>query len=196
MKKSKKDNQENKKVSVIKPKRKHTGKSKIKSNLPKSITGGAPLGHPLWGNPVKPKYYSPDELWLAACEYFEWAKQDPIIKKDFIKSGDYAGQKVDIELDRPFSLEALCIHINISFQTFLNYERDQKQTYFDVITRIREIINVNNFDGGMVGIFNQNIVIRKLGLTEKIENENKNIAVELTSDDIKKYREELKREIK
>ena len=39
----------------------------------------APKGHPLWGNPIKPKKYTPEKLWEGAIEYFKWCDENPII---------------------------------------------------------------------------------------------------------------------
>lgn len=128
----------------------------------------APKGHPLWGNPLKPKKYTPEQLWEGACGYFEKNSEKKWKKQDFIRGGESAGMKVELETENPYSIEGLCIYIDISKQTFYNYESCEDKTYFDVCARIRDIINRQHFEGGMVGAFNANIVTRKLGLEEKI----------------------------
>ena len=130
----------------------------------------APKGHPLWGNPLNPKKYEPEELWLKACQYFEWCKENPWKKQDFVKGGDSAGMIVELKTERPFSLEGLCIYLNISTDTFSNYSKlEGYETYFGVCRYIRQIIDNQHFEGGMVGTFNANIVTRKLGLVEKAD---------------------------
>jgi hypothetical protein len=145
----------------------------------------APLGHPLWGNPLNPKKYTPEELWQGALDYFDWCKKHPVIKKEqkkgstmFNVKGDLKASAkalsgiVDIPTDRPYSLEALCNHLDICFDTFVNYSKEKGyETYFDVCKRIKQIIDAQHFEGGMVGNFNANIVTRKLGLAEKQQNE-------------------------
>lgn len=130
----------------------------------------APKGHPIWGNPKNKKTYTPEELWNKFIEYTEWVEKNPWYKNDFIKSGENAGQVVKLEIQRPYSIEEFCNHAEISTQTFFNYsKRDGYETYFDICSRIKQIIDAQHFSGGMVNVFNSNIVTRKLGLTEKTE---------------------------
>ena len=130
----------------------------------------APKGHPLWGNPLNHKKLTPTELWDGAIDYFKWCDENPWHKEDFIKSGEMAGSIVKLKTQRPYTIEGLCIHLNISYQTFFNYSKEAGyETYFDICTHIRKVIDNQHFEGGMVGAFNANIVTRKLGLTEKTE---------------------------
>lgn len=134
---------------------------------------GAPKGHPMWGNPVKPKKFkTPEDMWSKACDYFEWCKENPWVKKDFIKSGEFAGTIVEIETERPYTLEGFCIFANISLQTFYNYEsKEDYKTYFEIATHIRNVIRNQKFEGAAVGAFNHNIIARDLGLSDKKEHD-------------------------
>jgi hypothetical protein len=128
----------------------------------------APKGHEKWGNPIKPKKYQPLELWDKAIEYFEHNLNNPWIKKEVVKSGMHAGEVVDLEIQRPYSIEAFCLFAKITYQTFQNYSKEKGyETYFEVCKRVREIIDTQHFEGGMVGEFNSNLTARKLGLTDK-----------------------------
>lgn len=146
----------------------------------------APKGHPLWGNPRKPKKYTPDKLWIGAVGYFEWCDKNPIMileqsklpqrlpanydKKKHGAIKNFTQQIVKLPHQRAYSIEGLCNYLNMSVQTFDNYSKDKKyQTYFGVCSRVRQIIDSQHFEGGMVGLFNANIVTRKLGLQEKIQ---------------------------
>lgn len=130
----------------------------------------APKGHPRWGNPLNVKKLTPEEVWDGACEYFEWCENNPWKKSDFIKSGESAGEIVKLETERPYSISGLCNHLDISYQTFDNYSKAEGyETYFEVCARIKQIVDTQYFEGGMVGAFNANIVTRKLGLSEKTE---------------------------
>lgn len=131
----------------------------------------APKGHPLWGNPLNVKKLTPKELWEGACSYFEWCDKNPWIKEQWVgKDANYVEEK----LQRPYSIEALCVHLDISFDTFSNYSKKEGyETYFEVCSRIRKIIDAQHFEGGMVGAFNSNITSKKLGLVDKQEVDNK-----------------------
>lgn len=131
----------------------------------------APKGHPLWGNPLNPKKLSPEELWEGACNYFKWCEDHPIVIEDFIKSGTMGGEKVYMNHSRAFSIERLCIFLDIDEQTFANYSKASGyETYFGTCSRIRKIIDSQHFEGAMSGTFNANIAAMKLGLQQKIQN--------------------------
>lgn len=132
----------------------------------------APKGHPKWGNPLNPKKYTPQQLWEGAIKYFKYCNQNPWKKQDFIRGGDLAGNIIELEIEKPYSIEGLCVSLNIARKTFYNYERSTDETLLQVCTHIREIINQQHFEGGMTGAFNANIVARKLGLEEKISQKN------------------------
>lgn len=152
----------------------------------------APKGHPMWGNPLNPKKYTPTELWDKAIEYFEWCDNNPIMSVEQTKMPQrldssmmktmkpamikaFLKQTIDMPLQRAYSIEGFTNFANISYQTFLNYESDDynkdDKTYFEVCTRMRKIIDDQHFTGGMAGTFNSNIVTRKLGLADKKEME-------------------------
>jgi len=127
----------------------------------------APKGHPRWGNPLNPKKLTPEELWDGAVNYFQWCNDNPWYKEQWVGK---EAVRVEEKLQRPYSIEALCISLNISKQTFFNYAKEEGyETFFDVCSRVKEIIDSQHFEGGMVGAFNANIVTRKLGLAEKQE---------------------------
>jgi hypothetical protein len=134
----------------------------------------APIGNNYWkfrGKHGRGFVYTPEKLWEEAVEYFEWMNERVWNKKDFIKSGDSAGKTVDLPTSKPFSLETFCLFADISFQTFLNYESNQDpyKDFFEITSRIRAVIEAQQFEGATVGAYNGNIIARKLGLSDKKE---------------------------
>jgi len=146
----------------------------------------APKGHPLWGNPLNPKKYTPEEFWEGSCKYFDWSNKNPIkiieqakmpqrlpsnYKKEIHGSiKNFTKQTIDLPHTRAYSIERLCVFLDISRETFYNYlKKKGYETYFDISKRIKDIIDSQHFEGGMSGTFNANIVTRKLGLAEKNE---------------------------
>lgn len=128
----------------------------------------APEGNLYWKLREKngrDKAYTPDELWAAACAYFQWAEENPWKKQDFVRGGDSAGMKVELETARPFTIQEMCVHIGISVKTFERY--DKHKDYSPTTTHIREIIYAQKFSGAAVGAFNANIISRDLGLADK-----------------------------
>ena len=109
-----------------------------------------------------------DELWTAACEYFQWVDKHPWKKVDFKGKNN---QRFDIPAARPYTLTGLCLYLDCNityfnhFESSLNSENDKD--FFKVITRIRETIYTQKFEGAAVGAFNANIIARDLGLVDK-----------------------------
>ena len=140
----------------------------------------APKGHPKWGNPLKPRLYNPENLWIKALEYFQYIDENPYyineqtkqktvipkdsgLKPDQIK--EITNPIVKIPTERTYTLMGFCIFADMSHDTFLNYEKEE--TYIGVCKRIREIVEDNMLAGGLVGVYEKVLVARKLGLVEK-----------------------------
>ena len=113
-------------------------------------------------------FTTPKILWEAACEYFEWVKENPWYKNEAIKGGELAGQIIGVPTERAMTISGLCIFLDIEERTFRNYcnEKDYKD-FFPVSTRIVAIIRTQKFEGAAAGLFNANIIARDIGLSEK-----------------------------
>jgi len=109
-------------------------------------------------------FKSPQELADGSNEYFEFIEKNPFKEQDFRGKDAY---EVSINRMRPMTIEGLCNTLEISRQTFYNYEKDPD--YFDICTRIRQIIETQQFEGAASGFLNANIISRKLGLSERQE---------------------------
>lgn len=136
----------------------------------------APLKNKFWELRTKhgrdKLFTTPDLLWTAATEYFQWCDDNPWIKNEAIKSGDLAGQIVSIPTSRPYTLTALCLYLGINtayFRQFKDNLKDTDEDFSTVITRIEETIYSQKFEGASVGAFNANIIARDLGLSDKKE---------------------------
>jgi len=135
---------------------------------------GAPKGNKYWdfaGKHGRSHKYTPENFWLEAIKYFEWSESRTWNKKEAIKSGDKAGTLIDIPTTSPMSIEGFCLFADISFQTFLNYESNEEsyKDFFEITTRVRKIIESQQFEGATVGAYNPNIIARKLGLVDKTD---------------------------
>jgi hypothetical protein len=131
----------------------------------------APKGNQFWKLRSKhgrdKLFATADLLWEAACEYFQWCDNNPWQKTDF-KGKDI--QEVKIPIQRPYTLSGLCLYLDCNQDYFNQFEdrlTDKDKDFSGVITRIREIIYTNKFEGAAVGTFNANIIARDLGLVDK-----------------------------
>ena len=130
---------------------------------------------------------TPAIMWELACDYFERVDESPIKKQEFIRGGDNAGKKIDIEYARPYSWAGFEDYLfergiiayldEYRFRTKPGYDN-----YAEVMNQIGKIMHANKFDGAAVGIFNAVIVARDLGLADKIIQENLNANIELDID--------------
>lgn len=134
----------------------------------------APKGNQFWKlrskNGREKLFESPELLWEAACEYFQWCIDNPLLeKKAFHSNGviTYASE----ERMRPFTLIGVCHYLDCSENYFRNFEDNNKESkdFMAVITRIREVIYKQKFEGAAAGFLNPNIIARDLGLADKKE---------------------------
>jgi hypothetical protein len=133
----------------------------------------APIGNRFWELRSKhgrdKLFQSPKLLWDAACEYFEWCEDNPLIEIDF--KGKDADQ-VELPKMRAFTMQGLCLYLNCGtayFRNFKNEKRAQGQGFKSVIAKIEETIYTQKFTGAAAGFLNANIIARDLGLTDKQE---------------------------
>lgn len=133
----------------------------------------APKGNQFWNLRSKhgrdKLFQSPELMWEAACEFFQWCIDNPWHKNEVIKSGEMAGEIIKVPTQRPFTLIGLCLYMGCSESYFRNFEANNthNEDFITVLTRIEETIRNNKYEGGMVGAYNANIVMRDLGMVDK-----------------------------
>lgn len=131
----------------------------------------APKGNQFWKARTtygtEKLFESPDSLWDAACEYFQWVEENPLWET---KVGQYQAQLVELPIDkmRAMTIQGLCLFLNTTKQTLNNYEsKEGYEDYFDVVKKIKSVIYDQKFSGAAAGLLNSNIIARDLGLAEK-----------------------------
>lgn len=151
---------------------------------------GAPQGNQFWKQRSKhgrdKLFTSPDLLWEAACEYFEWCDENPMLEDSILKlkiNGE--GEKVqheDLNKMRAYTWEGLELFLDIFSLRDYKTNEDYKD-FSQVISRIERIIYNQKFTGAAAGFLNPNIIARDLGLIDNKdiksggEKLNNNIAV-------------------
>lgn len=151
----------------------------------------APKGNSFWkirsSHGRKPIFATPDILWEAACEWFKWVEDNPLIEeKIFMYQGEIV--KGTVKKLRAMTQEGLCIFLDIGITTFREYKA--KEGFSTVTRRIEKIIYNQKFTGASADMLNANIIARDLGLADKKE------VKEVTSDleELEKLTEFLKDE--
>lgn len=150
----------------------------------------APLGNEFWKLRSKhgrdKLFASPKDLWEAACEYFQWCEDNPLLEAEQVKSNSLKLDKNDdgklvavpnlIELPkmRAFTLQGLCLYLGTNTKYFNDFEDglkgkddDLSNGFSEIITRIRDVIYNQKFTGAAAGFLNPNIIARDLGLSDK-----------------------------
>jgi hypothetical protein len=124
----------------------------------------------------KPKYIeTPEILWKYFTDYVLHEKNNPMYKVE------YVGKEARTEykpLETPITFEGFeCYLADKEIISHLSdYVANTKGNYSDystIITRIQSNCYVHNFKGAAVGLFNANIIARKLGMIEQIQTDNK-----------------------
>ena len=140
---------------------------------------GAPKGNEFWKLRSKHGrdtiFENPAILWDAACEYFSYITNNPLKAEEIVKYKDYY-EIATINKLRPFTLTGLCIFLDVNTVYFTQFEKTLEgkndnisKDFSKVITRIRETIYSQKFEGATSGFFNPNIIARDLGLMDKTD---------------------------
>lgn len=144
---------------------------------------GAPAGNQFWKNRTKhgrDKLFStPEVLWEAASEYFEWCDANPLYSVEYYGRD---AEKCEVPKMRAYTWSGLELYLDIT--SFRDYKNNESYKDFSqVITRIENIIYTQKFEGAAAGLLHANIISRDLGLADKKEVEQKTIIVETPDDD-------------
>lgn len=133
---------------------------------------GAPKGNRFWE--IRSKhgrdtlFASKELLWEAACEYFQWADENPHyeIKIEIIK-----GEQVQIKIPklRAYTLKELCLYLGCSdsyFRTFKITCSEANKDFLTVIEKIENVVFSQQYSGAASGFLKENLVARALGLKD------------------------------
>ena len=144
----------------------------------------APLGNKFWlqrsSHGRKPVFATPDDMWKAACEYFEWVHNNPLEEtKAFAYEGEVTLE--DIPKMRAMTLMGLCFFLDISDDTWSNYSKNED--FLGICNDIKRVIFTQKFEGASAGLLNSSIIVRELGLADKKESTiDAKVQVDLMSD--------------
>jgi hypothetical protein len=168
---------------------------------------GAPEGNQFWKLRSKhgrdKLFETPQLMWEAACEYFEWCESNPLIEVDF-KGKD--ADEVHIPKMRAFTIQGLSLYMDCNSVYFAQFkdsikekEDDLSKGFSNVITRIYEIIYTQKFTGAAAGFLNPNIIARDLGLKDQSEVKGAitqiNYNTEITKDEAKNISDALEKDV-
>jgi hypothetical protein len=128
----------------------------------------APKGNQFWkarsSHGRNPIFESPEQLWAACLEYFQWVEDNPLQE---VKGFAFQGvvRKKTFPKMRAMTIGGLCLFLDISTDTWANYRT--QEDFFVVTTRAENVIFQQKFAGAAADLLNANIIARDLGLKEK-----------------------------
>ena len=130
----------------------------------------APVGNKFWemrsSHGRKPIFKTPEDVWVASCEYFNWCYETPLLET---KAFAYEGMVTLEELPkmRAMTIQGLCFFLDISDETWSNY--CEKEDFIGICNDIKRVIFTQKFEGASAGLLNASIITRELGLADKKE---------------------------
>lgn len=128
----------------------------------------APKGNQFWlarsSHGRNPKFESPEVLWEACLEYFQWVEDNPLMTSELVKFQGAATVAMLPKM-RAMTESGLCNFLDLGQSTWAEYK--SKDDFREVTTRVCEIIYQQKFEGASADLLNSNIIARELGLAEK-----------------------------
>ena len=156
---------------------------------------GAPAGNQFWKLRSKHGrdrlFATPELLWEAATEYFEWCDANPALIVEQKKGNqniklsisedtnteDLKGMLsplISIPTKIPYTIQGLTLYLDCGVMFFNQFEDSLKdktdpisKDFSLICSRIRDVIYNQKFTGASVGYFNAAIIARDLGLVDK-----------------------------
>ncbi len=147
------------------------------SKSKKASPGDLRLGNKFWQ--IRSKhgrdklFKTPELLWNAACEYFQWCEDNPLIER---KVFQYQGTiiEADVPKMRAMTLSQLCFYLHCEESYFNQFEGRIKESevkidkdFVKVIHEIKKTVYNQKFQGAAADMLNANIIAQDLGLISK-----------------------------
>lgn len=118
-------------------------------------------------------FATPEILWDAACEYFQYIESNPLKEHDFVGKD---AMEVERNKMRAMSIHGLSLFLGVNSKYFYDFEAGLKgkednisKDFSYIVSRIRDVIFNQKFEGAAAGMLNASIIARDLGLAEKTE---------------------------
>lgn len=116
-------------------------------------------------------FETPENLWLSACEYFQWLIDNPLYE---LKA--FATSVKKLPVMRAATLEQLCLFLGVShsyFRTFKSTRKDleklsdEDKHFLAVIEKIEGLARSQKFQGAAAGLLNATMISYDLGMAKK-----------------------------
>jgi len=113
-------------------------------------------------------FKTPELLWEAAAEYFEWCNNNPI--ESSVKTSSTNGFSDVVKThQRPFTKQGLFFYLQCSTNWLSEFRKTCSNDFLEVIEAIEQTIENQQVEHAMVGVFNSNLVARLNGIKEQTD---------------------------
>jgi len=116
----------------------------------------------------KPYFETPEELWEACCEYFEWVEENPEYKSELVTYKGH-GRIVEVPKKRAMTLTGLEMFLGMRPQTWWDYRDNKSEGFTLVCEAAQRVIWIQKFTGAAADLLNHAIIARDLGLKDSYE---------------------------
>lgn len=113
-------------------------------------------------------FSTPDDLWLACCEYFQWIENNPLMATETVKFQGVGGT-MEVPKMRAMTISGMCLFLGVTRATWTSYRG--APDYLDICDAVEGIIYQQKLTGAAADLLNQSIISRELGLKDKQERE-------------------------
>jgi len=114
----------------------------------------------------KPIFSSPEQLWNAATEYFQWVEDNPLMETKLFAYQGVVHEGVVAKM-RAMTIQGMCIYLDISTQGWREYKA--KPDFSAICEAVESVIYQQKFAGASADLLNASIIARELGLADKSE---------------------------
>jgi len=116
-------------------------------------------------------FASPELLWKTALEYFEHCDNDNSwnttkTSKNTNENITYTDEKI---VKRPYTRGGLFLFLGCSVNWLSEFKKKCNSDFLEVIEQIETIIDTQQTEGAMVGMFNANLVARIQGIKDQTD---------------------------
>lgn len=119
---------------------------------------------------------TPEKLWELFQDYVKAEAGNPMYKVEYVGKD---GREVRTPLNVPITFEGFENYLEdqgiiTKLDDYASNKDNRYADYAGIVSRVKRNCFVQNVKGAAVGLFNANLIARKLGLVEKTQNENTN----------------------
>lgn len=119
-----------------------------------------------------PFKFTAEQLKKKFDSYLIYMQTQYFLKPDMIRSGERAGEQINLKINKPLTIISFCHYVGIDCQTYYNHVngeyKDVQPELFDVFTHIHEAIKDEQITGAALNIYNERIVSKLNGLSDTI----------------------------